>query len=218
MQRGRSGIGMNFKLEWKSVLKHRMRYGLCRAFFVVASVTIAAPVWAHRDRGPDDPCRRQIGASLLHLTLYQPQFNPDEEYCKEVPRAGKAILVVDVTAGELRQVPIGVEVFATDESGRQRTVLSLPPRVYERGVADSEMIFDEGNTYVARVVVGLGSGQTPQPLSFPIRVVAWYTAMIQPALLVVGLLALTAISAIRYRMSSQQDESFNRVNVRRVTD
>ncbi|MBI3248451.1 MAG: hypothetical protein HYZ50_18270 [Deltaproteobacteria bacterium] len=209
---------MNFELEWKSVLTRLLSYGLCGTFFVVASVTMAVPAWAHRDRGPDDPCRRQIGASLLHLTLYQPQFNPDEEYCEEVPRAGKAVLVVDVTAGELRQVPIAIEVVATDASGQQRTVLSLPPQIYERGVADSEMIFDEGNAYVARVVVGLGSGQTPQPLSFPIRVVAWYTAMIKPTLMVVGLLALTAISVIRYRISSQQDESFSRVHVRRVTD
>lgn len=172
-----------------------------------------AEAWAHRDRGPNDPCRKQIGDSLLHLTLYQPQFNPDEEYCEEVPRAGKAVLVVDVTAGELRQVPISVDVLATSESGQSRTVLSLPPKVYERGVADTEMVFEEGSDYVARVVVDLGGGRPSQVLSFPIQVIAWYTAMIKPALMVVGLLALTAISVIRYQISQRQDHApLSRVN------
>lgn len=209
---------MKVESAWKCVLAHLLSPELCSAFLVMIGVAMAVPSWAHRDRGPDDPCRRQIGASLLHITLYQPQFNPDEEYCEEVPRAGKAVVVVDVTPGELRQVPISVEVVATDTSGHQRTALALPAQMYERGVVDSAMIFDEGYDYVARVVVDVGGGQAPHTLSFPIRVVAWYTAMIKPALLVMGLLALTAISVIRYRMNAQQEKSFRRVNVRRVTD
>lgn len=185
------------------------------SFVLIAAINWIAfgtEVWAHRDRGPNDPCRKQIGDSLLHLTLYQPQFNPDEEYCEEVPRAGKAVLVVDVTAGELRQVPISVEVLASGEAGQSRTVLSLPPKVYERGVADTEIVFEEGNDYVARVVVDLGSGRSSQVMSFPIQVVAWYTAMIKPALMVVGLLALTAISVIRYQISQRHDASLSRVH------
>src|SRR3954451_14218876 len=82
----------------------------CIVILVMAGCMVTTKAWGHRDRGPNDPCRRQLGASLLHLTLYQPQFDPDAEYCEEVPRAGKTIFVVDVTAGELRQTPIGLEV------------------------------------------------------------------------------------------------------------
>lgn len=190
-------------------------------FLILATAVwlVAVEAWAHRDRGPNDPCRKQVGDSLLHLTLYQPQFNPDEEYCEEVPRAGKAVLVVDVTAGELRQVPISVEVLATGESGQSRTVLSLPPKVYERGVADSEMVFEEGSDYVARVMLELGADKKPQLLSFPIRVTAWYRSMIMPTLMVVGVLAFIAISVIRYQVSSrQQESSVGRMNVRRVAN
>src|SRR5262245_12105253 len=98
-------------------------------FFViltVASWLIISTAWAHRDRGPNDPCRQQIGDSFLHLTLYQPHFDPDAEYCEEVPRAGKTVVVVDVTAGELRQVPISIELVASGPSGLSRSVLSLP--------------------------------------------------------------------------------------------
>ena len=175
--------------------------------FVSAGWMMAAAAWAHRDRGPNDPCRKQIGDSLLHLTLYQPHFDPDGEYCEEVPRAGRTVVVVDVTAGELRQVPISVEMVANSESGQSRSVLSLPPKIYERGVADSEVVLNEGSDYIARVIVDLGAGKEPQEFSFPVRVDVWYTAMIKPALMVLGLLVLTTISVIRYQISSRQDES-----------
>jgi pyridoxine/pyridoxamine 5'-phosphate oxidase len=44
-------------------------------------------------------------------------------------------------------------------------------------------------------------------LVFPIRVAAWYRAMLVPALLVVGLLALIVMSVIRYYAATRQDES-----------
>ncbi len=178
---------------------------------------MAATAWAHRDRGPDDPCRKTIGASLLHMTLYQPHFDPDAEYCEELPRAGKTVVVVDVTEGELRQAPISVEVVAVNAAGESRTVLSLPPQVYPRGIADSEMVFDEGNNYLARVTVDLGAGKESQLLAFPILVTAWYVAMVKPALLVVGVLAFIGISFIRYHITSrQQESSVGKVKVRRV--
>lgn len=192
-----------------------------KLFYLVMLATagwmITAKAWAHRDRGPDDPCRRQLGASLLHLTLYQPQFDPDAEYCDEVPRSGKTIVVVDVTAGELRATPMSLEVIASTESGESRTVLSVPPKIYERGVVDTEVILKEGDDYVARVLVDLGANKEPQLLSFPIRVAAWYRAMLMPALLAGGVLAFIVISVIRYQVvSRQQESSVGRVNIRRV--
>jgi len=175
--------------------------------FVSIGWLMVSAAWAHRDRGPNDPCRKQIGDSFLHLTLYQPHFDPDAEYCDEVPRAGKTILVVDVTPGELRQAPIRVELVARGESGQSRSVVSLPPQVYERGVADSEVVLNEGNVYDALVAVDLGAGRGLQSFSFPIRVAAWYTAMIKPVLMVLGLLVLTTISVIRYQLRLKQEES-----------
>jgi hypothetical protein len=116
-------------------------------------------------------------------------------------------MVVDVTAGELRQVPMGLEVVAAGDSGQSRTILSVPPKIYQRGVADTEVILNAGSDYVARVVVELGADKEPQLLAFPIRVAAWYRAMLMPALIVAALLALTAISVIRYYVSFQQGES-----------
>ena len=163
--------------------------------------------WAHRDRGPDDPCRRQIGESLLHLTLYQPQFDPAGEYCEEVPRPGKTIVVVDFTAGELRQTPMSVEVIQTALSGESQTVLSLPAKTYALGVADTEALLSEGNNYLVRVLLDTGARKNSDVLVFPIRVAAWYRAILLPALLVAGLLALIAISVIRYFARARAAES-----------
>jgi hypothetical protein len=163
--------------------------------------------WAHRDRGPDDPCRRQIGSSLLHLTLYQPQFDPVGEYCEEVPRAGKTILVVDFTAGELRQTPVSLELIETAVSGQSQTVLSLPAKTYELGVADTEALLNEGKDYRVRVLLEREDRGKSDVLIFPVRVAAWYRALLMPALLVIGLLGLVAMSVIRYYGAARQDES-----------
>jgi len=196
------------------VLRCRLQEGLCitnrQSFLCIvilatAGWLLAAEAAAHRDRGPDDPCRRQLGASLLHLTLYQPQFAPDGEYCEEVPREGKTLMVVDVTAGELRQAPMSLEVVTTGDSGLSRTILQVPPKVYQLGVADVEVTLTAGSDYIARVVIDQGANKEPQLLSFSIQVAAWYQALIMPALIVFALLALTGISIIRYQTSSRKE-------------
>jgi cytochrome oxidase Cu insertion factor (SCO1/SenC/PrrC family) len=158
---------------------------------------------AHRFGGPNDPCERKLGTSLIHITLYQPEFDPDAEYCDQVPRAGNTVLVVDVLGDELRKLPLGVEISAAGSSSR-RTVLSIPPKIYRRGVADAQVVLDDGGTYVTQVTVGEGAAK--QILSFPVRVAAWYRPLIVPALIVFAVLALIIISMLRYYFASASQE------------
>lgn len=204
MRTGRFGCGrLSFACEIRSVQRcMASRRFFCLVILATAGWMTTSEAWAHRGGGPNDPCERQLGASLIHLTLYQPQFDPDAEYCNEVPREGKTVMVVDVSAGELRQVPMSLEVVAASDSGQSRTILSVPPQIYRRGVVDTEVTLNAGSDYVARVVLEQGADREPQLLSFPIRVAAWYRAMIVPALIVVAVLALTAISVIRYYVIS----------------
>jgi len=190
----------------------------CLVLAALTGLVLPVEVWAHRDRGPNDPCRRQLGDSFLHLTLYQPQFDPDAEYCEEVPRAGKTVLVVDVTAGELRQTPMSLAVIATGKASQPLAILEIPAKVYERGVMDTEVNLQAESDYVVRVVVERGANRAPQELAFPVRVAAWYRALIMPALIMAAVLALTAISVIRYYWSSRQNEFVTEMKVRRVTD
>jgi hypothetical protein len=104
-------------------------------------------------------------------------------------------------------------------SGLSRSVLSLPAKILDRGVVDAEVVFDEENNYVAHVVVDPGT-KNEVKFDFPILVIPWYTALVKPALLIVGLLVLTAISVIRYQMSSRQQEaaSVGKRRIRRVAN
>jgi hypothetical protein len=166
------------------------------ALIATAGCLLSTDALAHRGGGPNDPCERRLGASLVHLTLYQPNFDPDAEYCNEVPREGKTVVVVDIEGDRIRQTPIAVEMIASDGSGL-RKILSLPPTIYRRGVADAEVTLDSGSDYEARVVL-LDATKTAIPLTFPIRVGAWYRPIIVPALIILAVLGLTAIPIVRH--------------------
>src|SRR5512135_2033521 len=99
------------------------------ALLAATGVLAGSDAWAHRGGGPNDPCERRLGKELVHLTLYQPNYDPDAEYCNELPREGKTVVVVDVEGDQLRQSPIAIDVIALDESG-QRSILAIPPRIY----------------------------------------------------------------------------------------
>lgn len=159
---------------------------------------------AHRFGGLNNPCERKIGNSLIHITLYQPQFNPDAEYCDQIPRAGNTVLVVDVLGDELRRQRIGVQVLSVRNSEPERVVLSMPPQVYRRGVTDAQVMLDDGGAYVTRI--SIGEGATQQVQSFSIRVNVWYRALVVPALIVLGLLALMTISMLRYFIVSARNK------------
>jgi hypothetical protein len=174
------------------------------ALIAIAGWLVSTDAWAHRGGGPNDPCERRLGASLVHLTLYQPNFDPDAEYCNEVPREGKTVVVVDIEGDRIRQTPIALEMIASDGSGL-RKILSLPPRIYRRGVADAEVTLDSGSDYVARVVL-LDATKTAILLTFPIRVGAWYRPIIVPALIILAVLGLTAVPVVRHYKLLQHGE------------
>ena len=165
---------------------------------------LSTDAWAHRGGGPNDPCERKVQNSLIHITLYQPQFDPDAEYCDQIPRAGNTVLVVDVLGDNLRQLPLGVQVVANDDSSSHRVVFSLPPKIYRRGVADAQVILDSGGAYITEISLGEGSAQ--QVFAFRVRVASWYRPLIIPALAILVLLSLIVISALQYYLKSSQAE------------
>ncbi len=144
--------------------------------------------------------------SLLHITFYQTQFDPVTEYCEEIPRVGNAFLVVDVTP-DLWDRPIGVELIASSESGQSNTILSLPLQVHERGVANAEVVVQAGLRYEVRVMLGLADEPEPRKFSFPFQVAAWYKALVGPALIVLGVVIVLAVSVIRYKIAAQRREA-----------
>jgi len=181
--------------------KSQLLYSI--VLMVVIGWLLQGVAFAHRFGGPNDPCERKLGTSLIHITLYQPQFDPDAEYCDQVPRAGNTVLVVDVLGDELRQLPLGLRILTNRNTQPQRMMLSIPPKIYRRGVADAQVMLSGGGAYVTQITLGEGSAQ--RILSFPIRVAAWYRPLIMPALAVLAVIAFIAISMIRYYLTSAHD-------------
>jgi cytochrome oxidase Cu insertion factor (SCO1/SenC/PrrC family) len=187
------------------MMRVRTRPGCLAITLALACITswiAASPALAHKFGGPNDPCERKIGSALIHITLYQPEFDPDAEYCDAVPREGNTVLVVDTMGEVLRRVRIGVQVSSIDSSGARELVLAIPPAVYRRGVVDTQVYLVEGRRYVVTVSIGSESGPGATTYSFPILVRAWYRALVLPGLLILGVLALVAISVIRYHRSA----------------
>src|ERR1700683_3189334 len=150
------------------MLRPRSQLIACFAMTMVISCLPRGVAYAHRFGGPNDPCERKIGTSLIHITLYQPEFNPDAEYCDQIPRAGNTVLVVDVLGDDLRREALGVQVIAARDSGPDKVLLSIPPKIYRRGVADAQVLLDDSGAYITRISIGEGSGQ--QLLAFKVRV------------------------------------------------
>jgi hypothetical protein len=172
------------------------KVGLLVPLLVAIGFLSPMTAWAHRFGGANDPCERKVGASFVHITLYQPQFDPDAEYCDSVPRDGNTVVVVDVLGEDLRRLPIGLQLVAMGGSGAPRTILNVAPRVYRRGVADAQVVLGEGLQYVVRVAIQ--DGDPPRLFSFPIRVAAWYRMLIVPSMIFLALVSLIAISIARY--------------------
>ena len=181
------------------MLRAKLKLWSCIALTLTIGGLSQGMAFAHRFGGPNDPCERKLGTSLIHITLYQPQFDPDAEYCDQVPRAGNTVLVVDVLGDDLRRLPLGMEVLTSERSNSQRTVLSVPPKIYRRGVADAQVMLDGETAYVAQITLGGGAAQ--QMLTFPVRVASWYRPLVMPTLIVVAVITLIAISMIRYYLS-----------------
>src|SRR5271168_1897161 len=146
-------------------MKARSQLASCIAMTVMVGWLMQGAAFAHRFGGPNDPCERKLGTSLIHITLYQPQFDPDAEYCDQIPRAGNTVLVVDVLGDDLRRLPLGVSVLSRGGSDSGRAVLTVPPKIYRRGVADAQVVLNDGDNYVTRI--SLGEGAEQQVLSFP---------------------------------------------------
>src|ERR1700683_4688471 len=138
------------------MLRIRSQPVACLALTIIAGCLLRGVAFAHRFGGPNAPCEPRIGTSLIHITLYQPQFNPDAEYCDQIPRAGNTVLVVDVLGDDLRRQALGVEVLAVRDNGPDQVVLSIPPQIYRRGVADTQVVLQGGTNYITRISIGEG--------------------------------------------------------------
>lgn len=102
----------------------------------------------------EDTCVRQVGENLVHLNIYQPQFDRAGHYCTEVPTAGEAYLVVDLIDTALREMPVGVKVFrGKDKEGD--VIIQVDAQHHPDGVINGIGQLDKGIYSIAVTAEGV---------------------------------------------------------------
>ncbi len=113
-----------------------------------------------------DVCVRNISGSMVHLSTYQPQHDPEAEYCTEIPREGETLWVLDLVDQALRDMPIGIKIVRGSGQALSDTVASLYSTNHSDGIIKGEFNLDEGQ-YTLFVT---GEGVPPLHYEYPLRI------------------------------------------------
>lgn len=114
------------------------------AAFVLVAMLYAGSVFAHGKVSlEEDPCVRQIGENMVHLSTYQPQYDESGHYCTDIPLAGDTYLVIDLIDSALRNMPVNVKVFRGSETDGE-TVMQLPAKIHPDGVINGTSKLEKG--------------------------------------------------------------------------
>ncbi|UJP04965.1 MAG: hypothetical protein LZF61_08930 [Nitrosomonas sp.] len=103
----------------------------------------------------DDNCMRRIGENMIHLSAYQPQLDEEGHYCTDIPKAGNAILVIDLVDPALREMPIAVKIGKGGKVGDGEIISHLRTAMYGDGVISTQTTFDQGPYYVQVTAEGI---------------------------------------------------------------
>ena len=115
----------------------------------------------------EDTCMRRLGDNtMVHLSAYQPQHKPGDQYCTEIPKEGDTFLVVDLVDQALRDIPVGVRIVRGTSEVEDETVTYLRPSYYPDGVIKGETSLDKG-VYTVFIT---GEAVPPVHYQYPLRV------------------------------------------------
>lgn len=103
----------------------------------------------------EDSCMRRIGENMIHLSAYQPQVDEEGHYCTDIPKAGSAILVIDLVDPALRDMPIGMKIVKGSRADEGETVTDLRPALYQDGVISMQKTLDQGKYLILVTAEGV---------------------------------------------------------------
>ena len=103
----------------------------------------------------EDSCMRRIGENMIHLSAYQPQVDEEGHYCMDIPKAGNAILVIDLVDPALREMPIGMKVIKGSRADEGETVTNIRPALYQDGVISTQSVLDQGEYLIQITAEGV---------------------------------------------------------------
>ena len=112
-----------------------------------------------------DICVRNISGSMVHLSTYQPQYDPAAEYCTEIPKEGETLWVLDLVDQALRDMPVAIK-SVKGSGALSDTVTSLYSTNHGDGIIKGAFNLDEGQ-YTLFVT---GEGVPPLHYEYPLRI------------------------------------------------
>ncbi|MDV6340868.1 MAG: hypothetical protein EBU46_14510 [Nitrosomonadaceae bacterium] len=113
-----------------------------------------------------DICMRNVSGSMVHLSTYQPQYDPEAEYCTEIPKEGETLWVLDLVDQALRDMPIVVKIVRGTGQALSDTVTTLYSTNHSNGTIKGEFNLDPGQ-YTLFVT---GEGVPPLHYEYPLRI------------------------------------------------
>ena len=182
------------------------RWGI--GFILLGAAILIPPMsWAHGGTAIEkDECRFRAGAYSFHFTGYQPEHNPQDSYCGEMPATGRTIVVLDYLDRNLRELPVELSIMKrseTDSGMNSQIVLHIPPATYPSGSLSFEHNFDSPGEYVGILTVG-DDQKTQARFEFAVGVTS-YNVYTWPLVLVVALGGLAILFYIRFRKRQSPD-------------
>lgn len=106
----------------------------------------------------------------VHFSAYlQPSAdNKDEDreallkpYCQELPAIGKTFFSADLIDRDIRKTPIGIRIVEVENTATPpampkelRTLLEVPPKLYTKGVVDTQVNIDKIGDYALILIIG----------------------------------------------------------------
>ena len=152
----------------------------------------------------NDSCVRGIEGSMVHLSTYQPQYDPKAEYCEEIPNEGKTFWVIDLIDQALRDMPVAVRIVKGSGEHLSETVANLYSTYHPEGVIKGESILD-GGKYTVFVT---GEGVPPVQYEYPLRVhMINYADAFRTAIVPMIVLLLLALITRKYLKSRRIQQS-----------
>ncbi len=92
-------------------------------------------------------------------------YDPDAEYCTEIPQARELFWVVDLVDDELRNMPIAIQLLRGNVNDKSKTLISFNSKNHPDGVIKGEFNLKEGD-YRMRII---GEGVPLYTMNIPLE-------------------------------------------------
>jgi len=135
--------------------------------FLISIMSFSGSIAAHGNVPLEsDICVRSMSGSMVHLSTYQPQYDPEAEYCTEIPHEGETFWALDLIDHALRNSPIDIRIVRSGSNLLSDTVASIYSTDHADGIIKGEFNLTKGK-YTLFVT---GQGVPTLHYEFPLQV------------------------------------------------